>query len=79
MNLIGARNGHFDDNGSRFKIAGANNYYAAFATHAMRTAVIDSAKRIGLNALRVPAFLDGESWRGVHFQSWNPATHRPGN
>jgi mannan endo-1,4-beta-mannosidase len=76
MNLIGARNGHFDDNGSRFKIVGANNYYAAFATEAMRTAVIDAAKHIGLNALRCPAFLDA-TWRGACFQSWNPATNRP--
>jgi mannan endo-1,4-beta-mannosidase len=76
MNLIGVRNGHFDDNGSRLKIVGANNYYAAFATDAMRTAVIDAAKRIGLNTLRCPAFLDA-TWRGAYFQSWNPATNRP--
>lgn len=76
MNLIGARDGHFDDNGSRFKIVGANNYYSAFATHAMRTAVFEAAKRIGLNVLRCPAFLDA-TWRGAYFQSWNPATNRP--
>ena len=76
MDLIGARDGHFDDNGSRFKIVGANNYYAAFATPAMRAAVIDAAKRIGLNVLRSPAFLDSP-WRGAYFQSWNPATNRP--
>jgi mannan endo-1,4-beta-mannosidase len=76
MNLIGARNGHFDDNGSRFKIVGANNYYAGFATHAMRRAVLDAAKQMGLNVLRVPAFLDA-TWRGAYFQSWNTATNRP--
>jgi len=74
MNLIGARNGHFDDNGSRFKIVGANNYYAAFATHAMRRAVLDAAKQMGLDVLRCPAFLDA-TWRGVYFQSWNPTTN----
>ena len=31
---------------------------------------------MGLNVLRVPAFLDAP-WRGVCFQSWNPATNRP--
>ena len=76
MNLIGVRDGHFDDNGSRFKIVGANNYYAAFASHAMRRGVLDAAKRMGLNVLRVPAFLDA-TWRGAYFQSWNPATNRP--
>jgi len=76
MNLIGARGGHFDDNGSRFKVVGANNYYAAFASHAMRRAVLDAATKMGLNALRVPAFLDA-TWRGAYFQSWNPATNRP--
>jgi len=77
MNLIGARNGYFEDGGSRFKIVGANNYYAGFATSAMRKAVLDTAKQMGLNVLRALAFLDGESWRGVCFQSWNPATNRP--
>jgi len=76
MNLIAVRDGRFDNNGSIFKIVGANNYYAAFATPAMRAAVIDAAKRIGLNVLRSPAFLDSP-WRGAYFQSWNPATNRP--
>ncbi len=76
MNLIGVRDGHFDDKGSRFKIVGANNYYAAFATHAMREAVLDAAAQMGLNVLRCPAFLDA-SWRGAYFQSWNPASNRP--
>ena len=76
MNLIGARNGHFYDNRSRFKIVGANNYYAAFATHSMRRAVLDAAKQMGLNVLRCPAFLDAD-WRGGYFQSWNSATNRP--
>jgi mannan endo-1,4-beta-mannosidase len=76
MNLVGACDGHFDDNGSHFKLVGANNYYAAFASHDMRKAVIDVAKRMGLNVLRVPAFLDA-SWRGAYFQSWNPASNRP--
>jgi mannan endo-1,4-beta-mannosidase len=76
MNLIGARDGHFDDNGLRFKIAGANNYYLPFAAHSMRRAVLNAAKQMGLNVLRCPAFLDA-TWRGVHFQSWNPATNRP--
>lgn len=76
MNLIGARDGHFDDNGSRFRIVGANNYYAAFATQAMRIAVLDAAKQMGLNVLRCPAFLDA-AWRGTYFQSWNPASKRP--
>src|SRR3954468_19050799 len=76
MDLIRVRDGHFDDNGSRFKIVGANNYYAGFATDAMRNAVLHAAKRMGLNVLRVPAFLD-TNWRGAYFQSWNPATSRP--
>jgi mannan endo-1,4-beta-mannosidase len=76
MNLIAVRNGNFDDNGSLFKIVGANNYYIAFSTPAMRAAVIAAAKRIGLNVLRAPAFLD-TPWRGAYFQSWNPATNRP--
>ncbi len=76
MNLITVSNGRFEDNGSVFKIVGANNYYMAFATPAMRAAVIDAAKRIGLNVLRSPAFLDS-TWRGANFQSWNPATNRP--
>lgn len=75
MNLIGVRDGHFDDNGSLCKIVGANNYYAGFATHAMRRAVVDAAKQMGLNVLRCPAFLDA-TWRGAYFQSWNPATNR---
>ena len=87
MNLIGARNGHFDDNGSRFKIAGANNYYLAFARDSMRRAVLDASKQMGLNVLRVPAFLDCKpacpgtvpegAWRGVYFQYWNLETRRP--
>ena len=47
MNLIGARDGHFDDNGSQFKIVGANNYYVAFATPSMRSAVLDAASKWG--------------------------------
>jgi mannan endo-1,4-beta-mannosidase len=77
MNLVGIRNGQFEDNGARFKIVGANNYYAGYATSAMRKAVLDAATQMGLNVLRALAFLDGESWRGVCFQSWNPATNRP--
>ena len=76
MNLITVSNGRFADNGSVFKIVGANNYYIGFATPAMRGAVIAAAKRIGLNALRATAFLDSP-WRGAYFQSWNPATNRP--
>jgi len=76
MNLIGTRDGHFDDNGSRFKVVGANNYYAAFATHATRRALLNAAKQMGLNVLRCPAFLDA-AWRGACFQSWNFATNRP--
>ena len=56
MNLIGVRDGHFDDGGARLKLVGANNYYAGFATHAMRRAVLESAKQMGLNVLRCPAF-----------------------
>jgi mannan endo-1,4-beta-mannosidase len=48
----------------------------AFTTPAMRAAVIDAAKRIGLNVLRSPAYLDSP-WRGAYFQSWNPAANRP--
>ncbi len=76
MNLITVSNGRFEDNGSVFKIVGANNYYIGFATPAMRAAVIAAAKQIGLNVLRAPAFLDSP-WRGAYFQSWNPATNRP--
>ena len=76
MNLITVSNGRFDDNGSVFKIVGANNYYIGFSTPAMRAAVIAAAKGIGLNVLRSPAFLD-TPWRGAYFQSWNPATNRP--
>ena len=70
-----------------FKIVGANNYYLAFASHAMRRTVIAAAKNIGLNVLRAPAFLDCGSaepgtvpegaWRGVYFQYWNIETGRP--
>ena len=74
MNLIGLHTGHFDNDGSRFRIVGANNYYAAFATDAMRQAVLNAAKQMGFNALRCPAFLDA-TWRGAYFQSWNPATN----
>lgn len=76
MNLIGARDGHFDDNGTRFKIVGANNYYAAFASHTMRRAVLHAAVGMGLNVLRCPAFLD-VPWRGTYFQSWNSSANRP--
>jgi endo-1,4-beta-mannosidase len=77
MNVIRARDGYFNDGDSRFKIVGANNYYAGFATDAMRGAVLNAAKQMGLNVLRVPAFLDGDPWRGAYFQSWNPTTNRP--
>lgn len=70
MNLIGARDGHFDDNGARFRIVGANNYYLAFVGRSMRGPVLDAAKQIGLNVLRCPAFLDA-AWRGIWFQAWN--------
>ena len=76
MNLITVSNGRFEDHGSVFKIVGANNYYMAFTTPAMRAAVIAAAQRIGLNVLRSPAFLD-TPWRGAYFQSWNPATNCP--
>ncbi|MEO8051937.1 MAG: cellulase family glycosylhydrolase [Acidobacteriota bacterium] len=76
MNLIGAR-----------KIVGANNYYLAFATPAMRGAVIAAAAQMGLNVLRVPVFLDcgpadpgtipEGAWRGVYFQYWNIETNYP--
>lgn len=80
--LIRVRGGRFDANGSPFKVVGANNYYLGFATPAMRGAVIATAKRIGLNVLRAPAYLDCASanegaWRGVCFQYWNPETGRP--
>jgi mannan endo-1,4-beta-mannosidase len=76
MNLITVSNGRFEDNGSVLKIVGANNYYIGFSIPAMRAAVIAAAKQIGLNVLRAAAFLDAP-WRGVYFQSWNPATNRP--
>ncbi len=80
--MIRVRNGCFHEDGSPFKIVGANNYYLAFATPAMRRAVIDVAKGIGLNVLRTPAYLDcaspGEgAWRGVCFQYWNRETNCP--
>ncbi len=74
--MITVSGGHFDDNGIAFKIVGANNYYAGFASPAMRAAVLAAAKRIGLNVLRAPAFLDSP-WLGAFFQSWYPATNRP--
>jgi len=87
MNLVSVRDGRFDENAAAFKIVGANNYYMAFATEFMRKSVIAAAKRIGLNVLRVPAYLDCESalpgtipagaWRGVYFQYWNLANQRP--
>jgi hypothetical protein len=43
-NLIGIENRRFTANGSPFKIVGANNYYLAFATQPMRSAVFEAAK-----------------------------------
>jgi mannan endo-1,4-beta-mannosidase len=77
----------FTVNGSPFKVVGANNYYLAFATQPMRSAVFEAAKAMGLNVLRAPAFLDCKiacpgvtpegAWRGVYFQYWSSETNRP--
>src|SRR5579872_3688938 len=87
VELTAIRNRCFHANGFPFKIVGANNYYLAFATQPMRQAVFAAAKNLGLNVLRVPAYLDceasngtlipAEAWRGVYFQYWNPETNRP--
>lgn len=80
--MIRVHNGCFNADGSLFKIVGANNYYLAFATPAMRGAVIQAAKELGLNVLRAPAYLDCASahegaWREVSFQYWNSEISQP--
>jgi hypothetical protein len=80
--LVGVREGRFDLAGSPVPIVGANNYYLAFASPAMRGSVIAAAKEFGFNTLRAWAFLDCrapqpgaipvDAWHGTYFQAGNP-------
>ena len=55
-------------NGESYRFSGANQYYFFYKNQRMVDDVIDSAKDLGLNALRVWAFCEGESHDGFCFQ-----------
>src|SRR2546423_14241760 len=66
-------------NGNPFAVAGANNYYLAFASDAMVEAVFRLAAEMGLNALRIWAFLDAPdaTQSGAYFHYFDTAASRP--
>jgi len=45
--------------GKPFRFAGTNNYYMHYRSHAMIDAVLNDAKAMGLNSIRVWGFMDG--------------------
>lgn len=47
--------------GQPFRFAGTNNYYMHYRSHSMIDAVLDDAKAMGLNAIRVWGFMEGIS------------------
>ncbi len=85
--LVQIRDGCFSVGGSAFPVVGANNYYLAYASDAMRGNVIAAAAQLGLNVLRAWAFLDCEAanpgevpkggWGDVWFQCWDLETRAP--
>jgi mannan endo-1,4-beta-mannosidase len=85
--LVTSRGGQLNLAGTKFRIAGANNYYAGFATPTMRASVLAAARTFGFNVLRCWAFLDcrvptpravpEETWRGAFFQSGESGAASP--
>jgi mannan endo-1,4-beta-mannosidase len=85
--FVRVRNGEFELDGARFPIVGANNYYLAYASPAMRGAVLQVAREMSLNVLRSWAFLDcgtaapgavpPGAWGDVFFQYWNSVSGAP--
>lgn len=47
--------------GQPFRIVGTNNYYMHYASHDMIDSVLDDAKDMGLNTIRVWGFMEGVS------------------
>src|ERR1700761_7629895 len=85
--LVTIQEGHLTLAGARFRIAGANNYYAGFASPAMRASVLAAAHTFGFNVLRCSAFLDcsvnaagaapEKTWRGNFFQAGESGASSP--
>ncbi|EMY6610437.1 cellulase family glycosylhydrolase [Vibrio campbellii] len=48
-------------NGQTYRFAGTNNYYMHYRSNDMITAVLDDAKAMGLNSIRVWGFMEGVS------------------
>jgi mannan endo-1,4-beta-mannosidase len=77
----------FECDGQPFRLAGANNYYLGFASDSMVRAVFDLASQMGLNVLRIWAFLDcatgapdappANAKSGVFFHYWDTTTQAP--
>jgi mannan endo-1,4-beta-mannosidase len=66
--------------GAPFPIVGANNYYFAYVPEAMQNGILDMASALGLNTLRIWAFLDTPakpSASEISFQYWDPAKLAP--
>ncbi len=73
--------------GRAFRVAGANNYYLAFAPDSMVVPVFELARKMQLNVLRTWAFLDcgmaqpgcmpPGAQHGAYFQYWDPVAGAP--
>jgi mannan endo-1,4-beta-mannosidase len=85
--FVRASGSQFSLDGQTFRVAGANNYYLGFESDQMVAAVLELASQIGLNALRIWAFLDcgaaapgnapSNAKDGVFFHYQNSATGDP--
>lgn len=62
-------------NNKPFRFAGTNNYYMHYRSHEMIDAVLDDAKEMGLNTIRVWGFMEGVSHE--HTMQAEPGVYTP--
>lgn len=66
--FVRVRRGHLSVAGRRWSVAGTNNYYLHYKSHAMIDDVLDDAVSMGLNTIRTWGWLDGPASDGISLQ-----------
>ncbi len=80
--IVGRSGTRFVHGGATYYSPEANNYYLWFKPESMIDEVLNDAKAMGLNTIRLFAFCDGDDKDGYCFQGkgtrWNPAAQGAG-
>ncbi|MBI2093914.1 MAG: cellulase family glycosylhydrolase [Candidatus Omnitrophica bacterium] len=82
FSIVGRSGTRFTQAGATYHSPEANNYYMWFKPESMIDEVLNDAKAMGLNTIRLFAFCDGDDKDGYCFQGkgtrWNPAAQGAG-